>query len=45
MVSEARKGYRAEAYRVYHSADGSEIKRVLLCKSYYKPARAQIEYG
>ena len=45
VVSEARKGYRAEAYRVYHSADGSEIKRVLLCKSYYKPARAQIEYG
>ena len=45
VISEARKGYRAEAYRVYHNADGSEIKRVLLCKSYYKPARAQIEYG
>ena len=44
-VSEARTGYRASAYRVYWNADGTEIRRDLLCKSYYKPARAEIDYG
>lgn len=44
-VSEARTGYRASAYRVYWNADGSEIKRELLCNSYYKPARAEVDYG
>lgn len=45
VVSEARTGYRASAYRVYWSADGAEISRELLCNSYYKPARAEIDYG
>ena len=44
-VSKSRKGYRAEAYRVYWNADGTEIKRELLCKSYYKPAKEEIEYN
>ena len=44
-VSEARTGYRASAYRVYWNADGTEIGRELLCNSYYKPARAEIDYG
>lgn len=44
-ITEARTGYRAEAYRVYWNGDGTEIKRELLCQSYYKPARGEIEYG
>lgn len=44
-ITEARTGYRAEAYRVYWNADGTEIRRDLLVKAYYKPARATIEYG
>lgn len=45
VLTEPRTGYYAKAYRVYHKADGSELKRDLLCESYYKPARAEIEYG
>ena len=44
-VSEARTGYRAVAYRVYYSADGTELRRDQLCTSYYKEAAAKIEYG
>ncbi|MBR4236201.1 MAG: VanW family protein [Clostridia bacterium] len=44
-VSEARTGYRAVAYRVYHDAQGNEIKREELAKSYYKSAAARIEYN
>jgi len=45
VITEARTGYKAKAWRVYHNKDGSEIKRELLVEAYYKPARAQIEYG
>ena len=44
-MSEARTGYRAVAYRVYHDAQGNEIKREELAKSYYKSAAARIEYN
>ena len=44
-VTEARTGYKAVAYRVYYEADGTEIKRELLCSSYYKEAAAVVEYG
>ena len=45
VVSEARKGYHAIAYRVYKDKDGNELKKVELCRSYYKEAAAKIEYG
>ena len=45
VVSEARTGYKAEAYRVYYDANDVELKRELLCTSYYKEAAARIEYG
>ena len=45
VVSEARTGYKAEAYRVYYSADDVELKREFLCSSYYKESAAKIEYG
>ncbi len=45
VISEARTGYKAEAYRVYYDGNDTEIKRVFLCSSYYKEAAARIEYG
>ncbi len=45
VITEARTGYYAKAYRVYHLSDGTVIRRDLLCESYYRPARAEIEYG
>ena len=45
VVTEARTGYKAEAYRVYYDKNDTELSRSLLCYSYYKEARAQIEYG
>ena len=45
VVSEERVGYKAIAYRVYHKADGTEIERVELCRSYYKEAAAKIAYN
>ena len=30
---------------MYWNADGTEITRELLCKSYYKPAKEEIEYN
>ncbi|MBQ3080020.1 MAG: VanW family protein [Clostridia bacterium] len=45
ILSEPRTGYRAKAYRIYWNADGTEITRDLLCESYYRPARGEVEYG
>ncbi|MBR5379182.1 MAG: VanW family protein [Clostridia bacterium] len=45
VVSEARTGYRAVAYRVYYDKDGNVLDTVELCRSYYKEAAARIEYG
>ena len=45
VVNEARTGYKAEAYRVYYDASDTEIRRELLCTSYYKESAARIEYG
>ena len=45
VVNEARTGYKAEAYRVYYGPGDIELKRELLCSSYYREANARIEYG
>ncbi len=45
VVSEARTGYKAEAYRVYYDSSDTEIRRELLCTSYYKEAAGRIEYN
>lgn len=45
VVKEGHKGYRATAYRIYHSADGTELRREVLCTSYYKESAPRIEYG
>ena len=45
VVTEPRTGYKAVAYRVYYDANDVEIKRELLCSSYYREARGKIEYG
>lgn len=45
VVKEGHKGYRATAYRIYHAADGTELRREVLCTSYYKESAPRIEYG
>ena len=45
VVSAARYGYKAEAYKIYYTAGGQEIRRELLCRSSYAPAAAIIEMG
>ena len=37
-VDKARDGYKAEAYKVYHNADGSEYDRMLYIRSTYEPS-------
>ena len=45
IVSDAREGYKAEAYKVYLDADGNEIDRELLCKTTYRASGGVIEFG
>ena len=45
VVKEGHKGYKATAYRIYHSADGTELRREVLCTSYYRESAPRVEYG
>ena len=45
VTKEGHKGYKATAYRIYHSADGTELRREVLCTSYYKESAPRVEYG
>lgn len=45
LIEEAREGYYAESYKVYHNADGSEISRELYCRSTYAASGAKYKVG
>ncbi|MBQ8972949.1 MAG: VanW family protein, partial [Clostridia bacterium] len=45
IIREGKLGYTAEAYKIWHDADGNETSRKLLCKSTYRPVSQIIEYG
>lgn len=45
LVEGARKGYKAETYKVYLDANGEEIKREFLCNSTYASSGAVIKVG
>jgi len=45
VISKARIGYKAVAYKVYYSASGNEIRREVLCRSNYAAAAAVVEKG
>ena len=40
-----KNGYKADAYKIRWDAQGNEISRELLCKSYYKSRDEVIQYG
>ncbi|MDL2206116.1 VanW family protein [Eubacteriales bacterium OttesenSCG-928-N13] len=45
LYEEARKGYTCTTYKVYLDSNKKELKRVQLCKSYYRPAGAVYKVG
>ena len=45
VVEQARKGYTATTYRVYYDANGTQIKKEVLCKSSYAAAGAVVRVG
>lgn len=45
LIEEAREGYYAESYKIYHKADGTEISRELYCRSTYAASGAKYRVG
>ena len=45
LIEEARVGYYAESYKIYHNADGSEISRELFCRSTYPASGTRYRVG
>lgn len=45
VVQKGKQGYTAVAYKIWHDADGNEIRREQLCKSSYQSTKQIIEYG
>ena len=45
VAQDGRNGYKAEAYKVRWDADGNQLSKELLCKSYYKVKDEIIQYG
>ena len=45
VLEPGRNGYKAEAYKVRRDAQGNELSRELLCKSFYKVKDEIIQYG
>ena len=45
LIEEAREGYYAESYKIYHNADGTEISRELYCRSTYPASGAKYQVG
>lgn len=45
LYEESRKGYLATTYKLYMDANDKLLKKVQLCKSYYRPAGAVYKVG
>ncbi len=45
VLEPGRNGYKAEAYKVRRDAQGNELSRELLCRSFYKVKDEIIQYG
>ena len=45
LIEDAREGYYAESYKIYHKADGTEISRELYCRSTYAASGAKYRVG
>ena len=45
LIEDAREGYYAESYKIYHKADGTEISRELYCRSTYAASGAKYKVG
>ena len=45
LIDPARTGYYCESYKIYHSADGTEISRELYCRSSYAASGAKYRVG
>ena len=45
LIDPARYGYYCESYKVYHSADGTEISREPYCRSSYAASGAKYSVG
>ena len=45
VLQPGRNGYKAEAYKVRWDADGNQLSRELLCKSFYKVKNEIVQYG
>ncbi len=44
-IEGARPGYYCESYKIYHSADGTELSRELYCRSSYAASGAKYRVG